>query len=118
MCISCSGQQSLFTFTVVYVYRGMCPFFAGLYRCVYPPSSVSTIVCTKCCLYLLSASTVCRGLLYCMEYLEDNLEEWFGSELEAYGAEDYLVFDCPGQVREAISVTSLHTCLSLHTSKP
>ncbi len=23
-----------------------------------------------------------RGLLYCMEYLEDNLEEWLGDELE------------------------------------
>lgn len=33
-----------------------------------------------------------------MEYLEDNLEEWLGQELEGYGEEDYLVFDCPGQV--------------------
>jgi hypothetical protein len=24
----------------------------------------------------------CRGLLYCMEYLEENLEEWLGGELE------------------------------------
>jgi hypothetical protein len=24
----------------------------------------------------------CRGLLYCMEYLEDNLDEWLGQELE------------------------------------
>lgn len=23
-----------------------------------------------------------RGLVYCMEYLEDNLEEWLGEELE------------------------------------
>ncbi|MEW5301447.1 MAG: hypothetical protein WDW38_001181 [Sanguina aurantia] len=38
------------------------------------------------------------GLLYCMEYLEDNLEEWLGEELEGYGDEDYLVFDCPGQI--------------------
>ncbi|WIA34439.1 hypothetical protein OEZ86_012773 [Tetradesmus obliquus] len=38
------------------------------------------------------------GLLYCMEYLEDNLEEWLGQELEGYGEEDYLVFDCPGQI--------------------
>lgn len=33
-----------------------------------------------------------------MEYLEDNLEEWLGTELEGYGDDDYLVFDCPGQV--------------------
>ncbi|KAK9803735.1 hypothetical protein WJX73_009428 [Symbiochloris irregularis] len=38
------------------------------------------------------------GLLYCMEYLEDNLEDWLGEELEAYGDEDYLIFDCPGQI--------------------
>ncbi|EFJ47752.1 hypothetical protein VOLCADRAFT_81366 [Volvox carteri f. nagariensis] len=38
------------------------------------------------------------GLLYCMEYLEDNLHEWLGEELEGYGDEDYLVFDCPGQI--------------------
>jgi hypothetical protein len=23
-----------------------------------------------------------RGLLYCMEYLEDNLEDWLGEELQ------------------------------------
>jgi GTPase SAR1 family protein len=38
------------------------------------------------------------GLLYCMEYLEDNLEEWLGGELQAYGDDDYLLFDCPGQI--------------------
>ncbi|GIL61781.1 hypothetical protein Vafri_16166 [Volvox africanus] len=38
------------------------------------------------------------GLLYCMEYLEDNLHEWLGEELEGYGEDDYLVFDCPGQI--------------------
>ncbi|KAK9839039.1 hypothetical protein WJX74_008262 [Apatococcus lobatus] len=38
------------------------------------------------------------GLLYCMEYLEDNLDDWLGEELESYGEDDYLVFDCPGQI--------------------
>ncbi|GLC42341.1 hypothetical protein PLESTB_000657600 [Pleodorina starrii] len=38
------------------------------------------------------------GLLYCMEYLEENLHEWLGEELEGYGEDDYLVFDCPGQI--------------------
>jgi hypothetical protein len=33
-----------------------------------------------------------------MEYLEENLEEWMSAELEGYGDDDYLVFDCPGQV--------------------
>jgi GTPase SAR1 family protein len=39
-----------------------------------------------------------RGLLYCMEYLEDNLEDWLGEQLEGYGEDDYLVYDCPGQI--------------------
>ena len=30
------------------------------------------------------------GLLYCMEYLEENLEEWLGEELAAYGDDDYI----------------------------
>ncbi|KAL6749512.1 GPN-loop GTPase [Haematococcus lacustris] len=38
------------------------------------------------------------GLLYCMEYLEDNLHEWLGEELQGYGDDDYLMFDCPGQI--------------------
>jgi len=38
------------------------------------------------------------GLLYCMEYLEENLEEWLGEELSAFGDDDYLIFDCPGQI--------------------
>jgi len=29
-----------------------------------------------------SCLLVCSGLLYCMEYLEDNLDEWLGEELE------------------------------------
>jgi len=38
------------------------------------------------------------GLLYCMEYLEDNLHEWLGEQLQSYGEDDYLIFDCPGQI--------------------
>jgi len=45
--------------------------------------------CAVCC---------SRGLLFCMEYLEENLEDWLSGELEGYGDDDYLVFDCPGQV--------------------
>lgn len=33
-----------------------------------------------------------------MEYLEDNLQDWLAEELEGYGEDDYLVFDCPGQI--------------------
>ncbi|KAI3803713.1 hypothetical protein L1987_31873 [Smallanthus sonchifolius] len=38
------------------------------------------------------------GLLYCMEHLEENLDEWLSEELENYMEDDYLVFDCPGQI--------------------
>lgn len=33
-----------------------------------------------------------------MEYLEEHLHEWLGTELQGYGDDDYLVFDCPGQI--------------------
>lgn len=33
-----------------------------------------------------------------MEYLEESLEEWLGEELAGYGDDDYLIFDCPGQI--------------------
>jgi len=37
------------------------------------------------------------GLLYCMEYLVENLD-WLQEELDKFGDEDYLILDCPGQV--------------------
>ncbi|KAF8014741.1 hypothetical protein BT93_H0517 [Corymbia citriodora subsp. variegata] len=38
------------------------------------------------------------GLMYCMEHLEENLDEWLTEELDNYLDDDYLVFDCPGQI--------------------
>ncbi|KAK3238223.1 hypothetical protein CYMTET_51755 [Cymbomonas tetramitiformis] len=38
------------------------------------------------------------GLLYCMEYLEDSLEDWLQEMLQDYTDDDYLLFDCPGQI--------------------
>ncbi|KAG9450595.1 hypothetical protein H6P81_010560 [Aristolochia fimbriata] len=38
------------------------------------------------------------SLIYCMEHLEENLDEWLADELENYMEDDYLVFDCPGQI--------------------
>ncbi|XP_006828450.2 GPN-loop GTPase 3 isoform X2 [Amborella trichopoda] len=38
------------------------------------------------------------GLIYCMEHLQDNLQDWLAEELEHYTDDDYLVFDCPGQI--------------------
>lgn len=37
------------------------------------------------------------ALVYCMEYLLENLE-WLEERLGVFAEEDYLVFDCPGQV--------------------
>ncbi len=37
------------------------------------------------------------GLVYCMEYLIQNLDEWLGEEIKDY-QDDYLIFDCPGQI--------------------
>ena len=66
-----------------------------------PASVLHSMVTSLHCPALLlprSRSPPCSGLLYCMEYLEDNLEEWLGGELEPYGDDDYLLFDCPGQI--------------------
>ncbi|PNY01004.1 GPN-loop GTPase [Trifolium pratense] len=38
------------------------------------------------------------GLVYCMEHLEDNLNDWLDEELDNYLDDEYLVFDCPGQI--------------------
>ncbi|GKY90664.1 hypothetical protein MPSEU_000039800 [Mayamaea pseudoterrestris] len=37
------------------------------------------------------------GLLYCMEYLLDNLD-WLENEMSQFGDDDYLILDCPGQI--------------------
>lgn len=36
------------------------------------------------------------GLVYCMEYLVQNMD-WLSDQIEDFG-EDYLLFDCPGQI--------------------
>lgn len=56
------------------------------------------------------------GLLYCMEYLEENLEDWLGEQLEGYGDEDYLLFDCPGQI-ELYSHVSVMKSFSQYLSR-
>lgn len=38
------------------------------------------------------------GLIYCMEYLEDNMDDWLQEQLDDYIDDDYVVFDCPGQI--------------------
>ncbi|KAE8668741.1 60S ribosomal protein L5-like [Hibiscus syriacus] len=38
------------------------------------------------------------GHIYCMEHLEENLDERLTEELDNYLEDDYLVFDSPGQI--------------------
>ena len=35
------------------------------------------------------------GLVYCMEYLVDNIE-WLMEELQEFADESFVLFDCPG----------------------
>lgn len=37
------------------------------------------------------------GLVYCMEYLLQNLD-WLKDELDNFGEDEYVILDCPGQV--------------------
>ncbi len=37
------------------------------------------------------------GLVYCMEHLLENLD-WLKEQLDQFGEDDYIVFDCPGQI--------------------
>ena len=37
------------------------------------------------------------GLVYCMEYLVENME-WLSDACAEFGDDDYLLFDCPGQL--------------------
>eukprot|EP00850_Spirogloea_muscicola_P011405 SM000070S21371 [mRNA] locus=s70:505834:508576:- [translate_table: standard] len=49
------------------------------------------------------------GLLYCMEYLEENLDDWFQEQLDDFAEDEYLVFDCPGQIELYSHVPVLRT---------
>ncbi|CAL5337679.1 unnamed protein product [Camellia sinensis] len=49
------------------------------------------------------------GLLYCMEHLEENLDEWLTEELDNFSDDDYLVFDCPGEAVKHHIKDSLNT---------
>ncbi|CAN1345996.1 GPN-loop GTPase 3 [Linum perenne] len=54
---------------------------------------------------LYTGLSLCLLLLYCsktliriVRELEDNLDDWLAEELDNYMDDDYLVFDCPGQI--------------------
>lgn len=49
------------------------------------------------------------GLLFCMEHLEENLKDWLQEVLDGFGEEDYVVFDCPGQIELITHLDVLRT---------
>lgn len=39
------------------------------------------------------------ALVYAMEYFEEHIDDWFAEVFEeSFGDDDYVVFDCPGQI--------------------
>ncbi|GMH39381.1 hypothetical protein BSKO_07279 [Bryopsis sp. KO-2023] len=51
------------------------------------------------------------GLMFCMENVEENLDEWLDEGLEGFGDDDYLVFDCPGQIELCTGSTFFQTLI-------
>lgn len=43
------------------------------------------------------------GLVYCMEYLLDNMD-WLKDELDKFDDDEYIIFDCPGQVHSLVDI--------------
>lgn len=43
------------------------------------------------------------GLVYCMEYLLDNMD-WLKDELDKFDDDEYIIFDCPGQVHSLVGI--------------
>merc|ERR1711959_732936 len=52
------------------------------------------------------------SLMYCMEFLEENIEDWFAEEMEGYGEGDYVIFDCPGQIELYTHVSVFRTIVN------
>ncbi|CAI5503012.1 unnamed protein product [Closterium sp. Naga37s-1] len=49
------------------------------------------------------------GLIFAMEYLEESLDDWLKGQLDDFHDDDYLVFDCPGQIELYSHVPVLRT---------
>lgn len=47
------------------------------------------------------------GLIYCMEYLIENID-WLEEEIGGLGPEDYVLFDCPGQLELYTHLDIMH----------
>lgn len=55
------------------------------------------------------------GLVYCMEYLVENID-WLMEELQEFADESFILFDCPGQI-ELYSHLDVMTRLTKEISK-
>lgn len=51
------------------------------------------------------------GLMYCMEYLANNLSSWLEEELDSFSSDAYFLFDCPGQIELFSHVPIMKTIL-------
>ncbi|KAI7983374.1 GPN-loop GTPase 3 [Camellia lanceoleosa] len=56
------------------------------------------------------------GFIYCMEHLEENLDDRLTEELDNYLDDDYLVLDCPGQIELFSHIPVLKNFVSTRTS--
>lgn len=56
------------------------------------------------------------GLMYCMEYLETNVE-WLSTEINKLPVETYILLDCPGQVELYTHHKSMRNVIDLVTQK-
>lgn len=56
------------------------------------------------------------GLVFCIEYLEKNLD-WLKVQLDKLGGQYYLLFDCPGQVELYTHHTAIRNIFTELTQK-
>ncbi|KAH7676683.1 GPN-loop GTPase 1 protein [Dioscorea alata] len=48
------------------------------------------------------------GLIYCMEHLKENLDDWLAEELDNYLDDDYLGFYYPGEFSRGLKIKRIH----------
>jgi GTPase SAR1 family protein len=54
------------------------------------------------------------GLVYCMEFLYQN-SDWLHEELDAFGDDEYVLLDCPGQIELYSHLPIMHNLARLLT---
>ncbi len=93
-----------------------CPIicFAVIITAVFEPYQLGTSS-------LLTSVMAChRGLLYCMEYLEENLDEWLGEELEVDYKTCKFCSDCSGcnvMMHNDACIMLPSSCSSWHSTR-